>query len=444
VKKQGYNFMLNLKKSFALSVCLLALSACGGDKTPPLQGERVDVLVSSSDLVPDTDLYNVPLLLPEQIPLQTWAQVGGFSHHRPTHVALPEHVEEAWRERIGCGMAKTGLILNPPVVYAETVYAMNSCGEVIALNAKTGKKIWKEKLEIREKELESYSGGLAVNNTHVYITTGSGDVFALNAKTGELAWKENLGMPLRASPALQGDHVYVVSHNNRLFALDKNTGKTIWLHSGLEEALALMGGAPPAVDEDVSIVPYSSGEIYALNSKNGRYLWHNALSSDNSFDPLANLVDIEGTPVIASGMVHVVNNNGWLSVFDLKSGRRYWERKLSAVQMPWVAGNAIFIVTSDNKLVNVHRIDGRVRWVRELTSLVPKGAREQTSFWSGPLFAGGRLIVVSNNGYAVSVNPKSGEPVRISNLKDQISLAPIAAGGTLYFMSDDAEIIAYR
>ncbi len=436
--------MLNLKKSFALSLCVLALSACGGDKKPPLKGERIDVLVSSSQLVPDTDLYDVPLLLPEEIPLKTWAQVGGFSHHRPTHVALPKNVDEAWRERIGCGMAKTGLILNPPVVYADSVYAMNSCGEVVALDAKTGDRLWREKLKIDERELESFSGGLAVDGQTVYVTTGSGEVFALNAKTGDKVWKENLGMPLRASPAIQGEHLFVVSHNNRLFALDKKTGQTAWLHSGLEEALALMGGAPPAVDEQVAIVPYSSGEIYALNASNGRYLWHNALSSDNSFDPLANLVDIEGTPVIASGMVHVVNNNGWLSVFDLKTGRRFWERRLSAVQMPWVAGNAIFIVTSDNKLVNVHRIDGRVRWVRELTTLVPEDARDDVNFWSGPLFAGGRLIVVSNNGYAVSVDPKSGKPSRISNLKDQISLAPIAANGTLYFMSDDAEIIAYR
>lgn len=436
--------MTHLKTTFALALSVLALAACGKDKAPPLKGERIDVLVSSTALVPDTDLYDVELMLPQEIPLKTWAQVGGFSHHRPTHVALPKQVDEAWRTSIGCGMTHTGLILNPPVVYADGVFAMNSCGEVVAIDATTGKRVWKKKLKIEEKELANFSGGIAVDDRLVYITTGSGDVFALDAKTGDNIWKQRLGMPLRASPTLRDNLMFVVSHNNRLFALSKTDGKTVWLHSGLEEALALMGGAPPAVDEGVTIVPYSSGEIYALNAANGRYMWHNALASDNSFDPLANLVDIEGTPVIASGMVHVVNNNGWLSVFDLKTGRRFWERRLSAVQMPWVAGNAIFLVTSDNKLVNVHRIDGRIRWVRELTALVPEKAREDVSFWSGPLYAGGRLIVVSNNGYAVSIDPSTGQPARISNLKESISLAPIAANGTLYFMTDDAEVIAYR
>ena len=54
------------------------------------------------------------------------------------------------------------------------------------------------------------------------------------------------------------------------FALDAETGAVDWTHTGIEETAGLIGSASPTVDGDIVIVPYSSGEIFALRAQNGQ------------------------------------------------------------------------------------------------------------------------------------------------------------------------------
>ena len=80
-------------------------------------------------------------------------------------------------------------------------------GNVYALNAKTGAKLW------------SYATGYgvesspAVANGVVYVGSYDGNVYALNAKTGALLWSYTTGNGVRSSPAVANGVVYVGSYD---------------------------------------------------------------------------------------------------------------------------------------------------------------------------------------------------------------------------------------
>ncbi|NBV54540.1 MAG: hypothetical protein EBR79_02375, partial [Proteobacteria bacterium] len=218
-------------------------------------------------------------------------------------------------------------------------------------------------------------------------------------------------------------------------------GALLWTHSGMEETLSLLAGSSPAAANGLVAVPYSSGEVYVLRSSDGRYAWHDTLASPFSGqDPESTLTAITAPPVIADGLLYAVGLNGGLSAYALTTGQRFWKADIVTSQLPIVVGYQIFILTDNGELVGMNRTDGSVRWVNNLNADMPE--QDGTRTWA--CRCGGRLITVSSDGLAVSVDPQTGKRIAATDLDEPVSLAPIVAGGSLYFLTDGGRLIAFR
>jgi outer membrane protein assembly factor BamB len=427
------------------ALCLTACLGMGGeDSQPKLTGERIDVTLQPQLTVATPGADSEPFILPEATPEPNWGQRGGNAAHLPGNVELPAKVVRAWSYNLG-GSSKRGTVLiTAPVVHSGRLFAVNTDGEVTALDAKTGKRLWDADLPFAKKTEARITGGLAVLGNLLFITTGDGNVYALTASTGKEAWKVSLGVPLRAAPTADGEMLYVISHDNRLFALNALDGSLAWTHSGMEEPLSLLTSTSPASANGVVAVPYSSGEIYILRASDGRYVWHDTLASAfTGQDPESTVTSIAAPPVIADGLLYTVGLNGGLSAYGIANGQRYWKADVVTSQMPIVAGMQIYVLTEKGDMMALNRKDGGIRWVADLAKGLPD-ADEGKRYWSGPVLAGGRLIAVSSDGYAVSMEPQTGKRIAATSLDEQTSIPPIVADNGLYFLTDDGKVIAFR
>jgi outer membrane protein assembly factor BamB len=129
---------------------------------------------------------------------------------------------------------------------------------------------------------------------------------------------------------------------------------------------------------------------------------------------------------------------------DLRTGERVWSQEIGGVQMPWVAGAFVYVLTTENDLVCLSRREGRIRWVRRLRRFKDPEDRRGPISWFGPVLAGDRLILVSSDAKAVSISPYTGEILGTIKLSDPASVAPVVAEETLYILTDDARIVAWR
>jgi outer membrane protein assembly factor BamB len=64
--------------------------------------------------------------------------------------------------------------------------------------------------------------------------------------------------------------------------------------------------------------------------------------------------------------------------------------------------------------------------------------------WTGPVLASDRLIVGSSDGYAYAVSPYTGKVLGRIELPDPMASAPVVANGTIYFLTTDGDLVAYR
>jgi outer membrane protein assembly factor BamB len=221
-------------------------------------------------------------------------------------------------------------------------------------------------------------------------------------------------------------------------------GARIWEHQGITEVASLLGGAAPAVAGSTVLVPYSSGQLFALRVETGRVVWLENLSSLRALDAISRLSDIRGNPVIDGDIAFAVSHSGRMAAIDMRSGRRIWERSIGSTHMPWVAGEFVFVVSLSGEVVALTRRDGRVRWVHRLPRYEDPEDKDDPIQYAGPVLVGDRLLVGSSDGFVYALSPYSGDLMGRIEVGDEVYVAPVVAGGTVYVLSNDAQLRAYR
>ena len=321
---------------------------------------------------------------------------------------------------------------------------MDTATNVSAFVAETGARLWEAELTPEEEEDGHIGGGLAYESGRVVVTTGFAQVIALDAATGAEIWRRDIGSPMRTPPTLRGGRVFAVTVDNKLNVLDAANGDTLWTHTGIAEIASILGGGSPAVDGGVVVVPYSSGELVALKVENGRVLWTDSLAAVRRTDVVSTLAHIRGRPIIDRGRVIAISHGGLMVAIDLRSGRRIWNKEIGGLESPWVVGNYIYVMSNDGELICLSRDDGRVHWVRPLPRWDDPKNKRDPILWSGPILVSDRLVVAGSKGEALAISPYSGQILGRVEMPDNVSVTPIAANGSVYFLSDNAELVAYR
>ncbi len=444
--------MMKLVRTLSLFCAVLALSACsaldwfGSEDAPPLEGERISILELQRDLEPDSAALSAQgFIAPPAWRNEFWPQAGGYPNHSMQHLALNSgELEQVWTVSIGRGSSKELPLTAQPIVVDGTIFTLDTRSTLSAFSVKDGERLWHVDVSDPDEDDPVIGGGLSYSKGQLYVTTGYDEVLALSPLDGKLIWRVKIPAPSRAAPTVMEERLFVSLLDNRLLALDVTDGQVLWEHTGISETAGLVGAASPAASRDIVIPAFSSGEIFALRVENGSIAWAENLAAFRSIGGLAGLSDIRGLPVMDKGIVIAISFSGRLLAIDERTGTRIWQREIGGSETPWVAGNHLFVISTENELVALGRDNGVIRWVNELARFEDPDDREDPIYWSGPVLAGGRLIIAGTNGEIVEVTPETGQTIRQWSTDESIAIAPIVTGNTLYLLAEDGTLMAYR
>ena len=437
-------FILNY---FLLFLITTILSSCdtflGVSEGPPLPGKRISILAKEKKLSAEIESDLREILLPPPTPNNSWPQSGGYANHAMHHIKVDSSLEELWSTDIGSGTDDSELLFAPPILAGKIIYTMDAENQIIATNADTGNELWSKELENDEDE-HHISGGLAYSEGNLYITTGWGEVICLDSNSGKVKWKKNFGLPMRTPPTIWRGRIFVITVTNKLLVLNSSDGEELWSHQSIDETTTILGGASPAVDDGVVVAAYSSGELAALKVENGQQLWSDVLSSSGGAGSSTKLSAIKARPVIDRGLVFAMSNQDLLVSIDIRTGRRVWTKPFGGIGNPWVVGNLLYVISSSYELVALSRKTGDIYWVKTLNDFYKTKKQHKNLIWTGPILVSDRLLVANTKGHILSISPYSGQILGNIKLSDGLTVPPIAALNTVYFLTEDADLIAYR
>jgi outer membrane protein assembly factor BamB len=437
---------------FKLAVMVAAVIAGSGcsllkrDRpVTPVLGERISVLSSEVDVMVDPATAALPLSLPAPIVNAEWGQSGGNPSKSMGHLALGNALNRAWSTSIGRGTSVTARLGAAPVVSGGRVYTIDTTATVRAFDAQTGGMVWQAAFG-REKGNESslFGGGIAIADGRVYATNGLGFVAALASANGAVLWQVRPGGPLRGSPTVAGDALYVMSQDNQIYSLKTSNGATNWSEAASLEIAGVFGTGSPAFAQGTVVAGFSSGELNAYRYENGRTVWQDALARTSIRTSVSSLSDVDADPVIDSGQVIAIGQGGRMVALELISGQRQWEINIAGISTPWVAGEWVFAVTDDAKLVAIARSNGKIRWISQLQGFRNEKRKAGPISYSGPVLAGNRLVLTRSSGQLIFADPRTGTVIGGTDLGAGISLPPVVANSTLYVLDDDGRLHAFR
>lgn len=427
------------------------------DDNAPAEEDRISILAVDERVEADPRFAGVEIELPPSYVNTSWPTPGGEADHTLHHLTAAVSLETDWKADIGKA-AKRARLTSPPIVADGLLYVIDAEATVTAFDVATGARKWrtelapkiKEKFRVRDvlsrtKAAEvGFGGGVTYENGKVFLTSGFGFAAALDATTGEKLWEYETEAPVRTPPTAYRGSVYFVTNTNQAIALNQENGEKQWDFQSFEEAARILSAASPAAAGDLIVFPFSSGEVVAVLAGTGRPVWNDTLARNTQLTALSALNDIAGSPVIDRGLVYAVSHAGRLVAIDIRTGQRAWEAPIASLQMPWVAGDYIFLVSIDAELVCLSRADGAIVWVSQLKRYEKAKKRKGRIAWSGPVLVGDALVLVSTDGKVIKVSPKDGSVLDTKKIDDGSVIAPIVADERILILTQKGKLFALR
>lgn len=203
------------------------------DAPVPGAAERHEALKNLSPLSDET------LLNPPDGDWLQWARTYDTHSFSPLTIITRENVKElrsAWRAPL-----RGGTSMAMPLVRDGIMYLQTFPDTVLALNAANGEVLWRQQHEV---DGASQKMGLALHGNKVIVPTSDLHVLALDAKTGAKIWDHEIGFDnpptmrrryqIRSAPLIVGDKVIqgvtasFVPKGGFITALDISTGEEVW------------------------------------------------------------------------------------------------------------------------------------------------------------------------------------------------------------------------
>jgi outer membrane protein assembly factor BamB len=447
-------------RPIALLAAAAALSACstvsrigdainpfdGGDaprQTAPEDG-RISILAFEQQLAPDPTLAGRAITTPASVTLTEWSQPGGTADNSPPNASGAVSLSRAWTADLGQGSNNRSQIAAPPVISDGRLYFLDADHRVHAVEASSGDRVWTQTLRPREtRDRVARGGGVAAAGGRVFVTTGFGFVVALDGNSGDEVWRAEVNTPFHSAPTYAGGRIYAITNDSELVSIDAASGEVGWTYQAIAEPARILSAPSVAVDSDLIVAPFASGELVALLSANGRRLWSDSLSR-TGLTSLSAINDIAGRPVIDNGVVYGASHSGVLAAIDQRTGQRVWARGFASTQTPLIAGDVLYAVSIDGELAAFDRATGNAYWVQQLRRYEDEDDRTGRVAWTGPIMVGSRLVLANSLGDVIAVAPENGQTVATAEVNDPVFIPPVTANGEIYIVTDEARLVVLR
>ncbi|MGH3103964.1 MAG: PQQ-binding-like beta-propeller repeat protein [Gaiellaceae bacterium] len=352
-----------MKRLLAL-LLLLALAGAVGAGIWVARHDRPHVVRGSATVEFNSrDAPEARRLRPKKVVLSEPWKTYGFDLQRTHFAADFKHrppFRKVWTVRTG------SYIEFPPTVAYGRVYVAQLLGRFFAIDAKTGRVIWKKRFLNCTAASPTVADGV-LYQPYLPKPCNYGDrgrrgfIVAMSIRGGRQLWR--FPVTSESSLLLVKNVLYFGSWDHNIYALDARTHKVRWRYRADDEV-----NSSAAYSSGMIFIGSNGGTLYALDARTGRLRWRARSFSSLRFGREF----FYATPTVAYGRVYAANSDGLVYAFGARSGRLLWAQRAGpyVYSAPAVWRRTVYVGSYDGKLYALDAATGDVRWTFQSPSAI--------------------------------------------------------------------------
>ncbi|MBI5277867.1 MAG: outer membrane protein assembly factor BamB [Burkholderiales bacterium] len=330
-------------------------------------------------------------------------------------------IRQAWAAKVG----EVSFPLTVQVV-GTTAYLASTDGTVAAIDAATGRELW------RASAGGPIAAGVGSDGTTTAVVTRANEVVAFTG--GREAWRQKLPAQGYTAPFVAGGRVFVLAADRSVTALDGKTGFKLWAQQRPGEPLVLrQAGVMLAVGD--TLVVGQGGRLASLNPAGGTVRWEAPIASPRGINDVERLVDLVGRTSRVGNTVCARAFQAAVGCVDATRGTVLWSQKANGAEGIHGDEASVYGTESDGKVVAWRRDTGQRAWVSE--KLLYRGL-------SAPLALGRAVAVGDSSGFVHLLSREDGKLLnRLATDGSAIAAAPVAAGNTMIVVTRSGGVFGF-
>ena len=350
----------------------------------------------------------------------------GGAAEKPKPAELPPNValiavRPAWTARVG--EVSLPLTVN---VHAGTITVASSDGTVAAIDAATGRDIW------RANAGGPLAAGVGSDGRLAAVVTRSNELVVFDG--GKELWRQALPAVAYTAPFVAGERVFVLTADRSVTGFDGRTGRKLWNQQRPGEPLVLrQAGVMLAVGN--TLVVGLSGRMVGLDPLTGAVRWEAPLATPRGINDVERLVDLVGSVARDGATVCARAFQTSVGCVDAVRGVVLWTKPANGSEGVSGDGRQIYGTESDGKVIAWKRENGERAWTSE---------RLQYRGLTAPLALGRSVVIGDNTGLVHMLSREDGTPLnRLTTDGSPVAAAPVVAGNTLVVVTRNGGVYGF-
>lgn len=302
-----------------------------------------------------------------------------------------------------------GRLQAPPVVFGDRLFAV--AGKTLSSHAHS---------DGTEQWTRTFAATLehAPACTTDVLLVAADKLYALEPATGKTRWESSVGDGPRTDLTVHDGVVYFGTADSKVYGLRIVDGEQV-----ARSALFPHGGLQTPTVDDSGVVVTAADEVTGLNRRGAQQWDHETKST------------ISAPPTVAGDVVYVGTTDGTLLCLDRSTGSERWSVSFesSILTPPSVSDEGVFVVAGQT----LHSVDpesGRVRWSQ----------RVDDAALTAPSHAPGVVYVGSAGHRVVALDTESGETHWTKKTGHPTVVAPALVADGLYVGTSDGTLYAFE
>ena len=265
----------------------------------------------------------------------------------------------------------------------------------------------------------------------VYVATQKGSVFALEATSGKLLWKLEVGPFPNKKMLKRGTTLLVASAQQSVYAIDTSKGSLQWVYdAGNSTTLGLHSLEAMATDGHYLYYGTDNNVLHVVDWQTGKLF----VKKDQQSNWAARFQDVS-TMTVHKDTLFIGRYNGWVTALSLAPGKFLqvlWEQSLGSISTALLDEDVYYVATLQGNLLALEALTGRVLFKKDLAFSISSITLEEGLLW-----------LTGYKGFIYILDAKNAEVIWHECLSTALAVAPLRIGSALWFPSAYKSFYAY-